>query len=130
MRDDRMRTNRARTTALHPVVYKTMIGCVVLLVGAAWAFLGREGDSALSAAVVTAFALAAVLTPLWLWRLSRRRAGARTSFREWTDSEFECADGRVEARDAAIMVLIAPLAVAVGLSALFVIALLVATGTL
>ena len=125
-----LRRNVPAATALHPAVYAMLATCTLWIVAAAWIFFAGNIYAGLQLAVATFFAVMFLSTPLWLLRLSRRRQSASSEFREWANGEFEIADGRIEARHAAVMVLIAPVAAAVGLTAIGFVAWLAATGAI
>ena len=124
------RRNIRTATALHPAVYAMLVACMLWVLAAAWVFFAGSIYAGLQLAVATFFAGMFLLTPLWLVRLTRNARATTPSFREWADGEFEIADGRIEARHAAAMVLVAPVAVAVGLTAIGFVAWLAATGTI
>ena len=68
------------------------------------------------------------------WILLRFRSGregeAPVSFREWRHGQFDTASGPIEAGQAAIMVLLLPTAIAVGMTAFGLIEFLSAEGVL
>lgn len=115
---DHDRSNRPRSNALHPLVYKLILALTALLVIASWAFVGA-GYGTFSFVVVTAFAAITVglmLSLNHIWRIwSHRPLGRSGSFRDWAHGEMELWQGRLKASDAAIMTLLPIAAVAVGM---------------
>ena len=124
------RRNIRAVTALHPAVYASLVACTFWILAAAWVFFAGSAYAGLQLAVATFFAGMFLLTPFWLLRLTRNARPTTPDFREWADGEFEIAEGAIAARHAAAMVLIAPVAVAVGLTAIGFVAWLTATGTI
>jgi hypothetical protein len=99
-------SNRPSSRDLHPAVVQALIGTALWLVAVLWIFF-------------VFFAAVFIVTPWILARQADRGpAPARLAYRHWADGDFELFDGRTKARDAAVTVLTAPLAVAVGGSAL------------
>jgi hypothetical protein len=116
------RTNRPRSSALHPLVFKLILALTALLVIASWAFVGA-GYGAFSFVVVAAFAVITVGLTLSLYRIwSHRPHGPAGKFHDWAHGEMEVWQGRLKASDAAIMTLLPIAAVAIGM-VLFAIAL-------
>lgn len=134
MSESHLRRNVPQHVDLHPGVYRLLAGSVVWMVLAAWLAFGADAYTALQLAVVVGFALAFLVTPFVLGRLSAARparvARSDTRFREWLDHDFDTNTGSVRARDAAIMILVAPLAGAIGLTAIGLVAWLAASGAL
>jgi hypothetical protein len=124
------RRNVPATTALHPMVYAALVACTLWVVVAAWIFFAGSLYAGLQLAVAAFFAGMFLFTPFWLLRLSRSTSSRSLEFRDWADGDFETADGKIEARHAAAMVLIAPMAVAVGITAIGFVAWLAATGAI
>src|SRR3546814_606432 len=106
-------------TQLHPAVYGGLAGCLIWLVASAWLAFGADGYTALQLAVSTGFAIMFMLVPFCLWMLWQQDNTPKKAspLREWADHELMTASGPVEGKHAAIMVLLAPAAVALGLSA-------------
>ncbi|HEV8680037.1 MAG TPA: hypothetical protein VGQ90_11735 [Stellaceae bacterium] len=115
------RTAPRSSEALHPWVYRTIVGLVFILVLSAWGFFG-PGDSGLALAVVTAFIVIAVAIPLLLWLIWRNNAARRerpadeVPFVAWQARDFEICGGRLKGRDAAVQVLLPIAAVAFGMA--------------
>jgi hypothetical protein len=128
MRTTSPRRNVQVSTGLHPVVYAALAACTLWIVAAIWAFFARDLYSAVQLGVATVFAAMFLATPLVLSRLSGRRNGPTARFREWADGEMEIIDGTVEAKHAFAMVLTAPIACAVGITAIGLVAWLTAIG--
>ena len=130
MHEDRRLSNVPRVSELHPVVYKALAGCVVWSVAALWVLFSREPEMTLQLAVVTAFAAAFVGIPLWLRHLSMTQpASKHLPFAEWSNARFEIVGGTIAAGEAALLVLLAPLSCAIGLTAISIIRLFVVHGS-
>jgi hypothetical protein len=115
MHDDDLRlSNVPRVTGLHPVVYRALAGCVLWSVGALWIFFTRNSETAFQIVAVTFFAIAFVAMPWSLWRIATagKPAVQYPPFSEWRHARFETASGSMTAGSAAMLVLLAPLAVA------------------
>lgn len=124
-------SNRPSSRDLHPAVVQALIGTVLWLVAVLWIFFGGRLYTALQLAVVVFFAAVFIVTPWILARQADRGpAPPRLAYRHWADGDFELFDGRTKARDAAITVMTAPLAVAVGGTALGFVAYAVRVGWL
>jgi len=108
---------RPSVSALHPAIYGMLAGCVVWMMAALWLFFGHDGPTAFML-VVDVFFAAAFLAPLAIIGVSLKseRVQWSSSLRDWLGREFETGQGRVKARDAAIMILIAPAAGAIAIT--------------
>jgi hypothetical protein len=62
--------------------------------------------------------------------MGRRDESPSSSFANWLNGRFDTASGPIEAREAAIMILLIPMAVAVGMTALGLGEFLTAEGVL
>lgn len=124
--------NRPIETALHPAVNLALTGTLVWLLAAIWLAFGAQSYSALQLAIATFLSIIFALVPYTLWLISQRehRPTAAKPFREWAAHELQTASGPVEGKDAAIMVLLAPAAVSLGITVMSVIAVLAAHGLL
>lgn len=117
------RHNRPVSSHLHPFVYASMVGLIAWFVLLAWIFFGGAEYMSLLLAVVSGFFLMAVAIPFVLWRVGRKHLPGpaeedQISFRDWASGEFETCQGRREARDAAIEIILPLAAAAVGMTAM------------
>jgi hypothetical protein len=107
---------------IHPVVYRTILGLLLLLVLSAWAFFGG-GYSGLALAVVSAFIFAAVTIPTILWRISRNRRDPRPrpakapTWHDWLTHDVDTRTGRLSGANAATELLLPIAAVAFAMTA-------------
>lgn len=124
------RRNVETATALHPAVYGALVFFTLWILAAIWLFFAGTAYAMMQLTVCTFFGAMFLLTPLWLYRESRRLPSKASDFRDWADREFEIADGAIEARHAVAMILSAPAAVAVGLTSIGVVARLAAIGAI
>lgn len=111
---------------LHPAIYGVLAGAVLWITLAVWVFFGRDAYTALQLAVVAAFAIAFAVTPAVLWKLSAAKREEAKPLRDWFDGEFDTYTGPVHGAHAAVMVLLAPAACAVGITGIALIAWLAA----
>lgn len=130
MVDQPAKRNVALHAHLHKRVFAALAISVVWMVVACWAFFSQDPYTGLQVAVVTFFAAAFVMTPFCLWILSKKQGDSDLTYREWSKGELDLADGPIEAQHAAIMVMLAPLAGAVGITAIGFVASLAARGLL
>ncbi|HET9149908.1 MAG TPA: hypothetical protein VFO61_05440 [Alphaproteobacteria bacterium] len=111
--DDPRFSNAPRVSGLHPVVYRTLAGCVVWWVGALWLLFSHDSETAFQIAAVTFFAASFVAMPWSLRRIAMagKPAVQYPPFSEWRHARFETASGSMSAGDAAFLVLLAPIGV-------------------
>lgn len=127
------RRNHPTETALHPNVNLALLGTLVWSMAAIWlAFGAADSYLALQLAIITFLAIMVGLVPYALFHLwqAQHRPVAAKSFQQWAGHEFQTASGPVEGKEAAVMVLLAPAAVALGLTVMSLIAVLAANGVL
>ena len=67
------RREAATSEQLHPWIYRTIVGLVLVLILSVWGFVG-PGYSGLALAVVSIFIFIAVAIPIILWRIWRNHA--------------------------------------------------------
>jgi hypothetical protein len=117
------RPNPAASNQLHPVVYKAIIGLALWFVLAAWTFFGTA-DTELVLAIVTILILVAIAIPFTLSQIGRNdgEPGAPQekpeSFGDWASGEFDTAQDRLKAGNAAVEIVLPIAAVAIGITAL------------
>ncbi|HTI88272.1 MAG TPA: hypothetical protein VL966_16840 [Alphaproteobacteria bacterium] len=130
MQDDARFSNVPRVGELHPVIYEVLAGSVVWTVVALTALFSTDSETSLMLAVVGGFAAAFVGIPLWLRKIARsKRAQSKPlPFREWIHARFEVLGGTMAAGEAALLVLLAPVSLAMGLTVASVIRLYIAQG--
>jgi hypothetical protein len=127
--------NRAFSDALHPLLYKVMIGVAVWLVVAAWGFFTGSGHIRIMLAVVTWLVMFTVVLTVTLARIGRRHRARsdgeatanRTSFGDWARGDFGLWEGRTKASIAAIEIFL-PLGAAATAMTLFAIVRAVVVG--
>lgn len=104
---------------VHPVVRNLALGVIAWTVGAVWILFSHSYYGPLLFGVVTGVVITFVLLPTILFRIGRPSNEPQPpTFAEWSHGEFDTATGPIEARDAAILILIVPIAMAVGLTCL------------
>jgi hypothetical protein len=124
-------TNRRRSARVHPVVTRVGIGTIAWTLGAIWILFSRSYYGVLLFGVVTFLVGTFVALPWLLFRFGHRKSDAsETSFTNWLDGDFETASGPVDAREAAVLILLVPMSIAIGMTAFGVLALLSAKGVL
>ncbi len=125
------RANRQRSSSLHPVVARLGIGSILWTLLAIWILFSRSYYGILLFGVVTFLVGMFVALPSLLFRFGRNRGEpGPPRLRDWLDGEFETASGPIEAREAAILILLVPMSIAVGMTAFGLLALLAARGVL
>jgi hypothetical protein len=125
--------NRPAARGVHRAVVRLALGATIWTVLAIWILFSHSYHGILLSGVVTFLAAMFVVLPWVLSRFNRRReppADTAQTFREWREGRFETGSGPVDARDAAIMILLIPMAVAVGMTAIGLLEFLTAAGVL
>lgn len=109
---------------LHPAIYLTAVGLVLLYLTSAWLAFGSAQYMRLALVMVTVLFLMAIALPFLIWRVHQKYAsrpeGSRP-LREWLAGEVETRHGRLSAANAATEALIPIAAVAFGMAALAVV---------
>jgi hypothetical protein len=130
---ERIGANRPAARSVHRAVVRLALGAMTWTVLAIWILFSHSYYGILLFGVVTFLVSMFVVLPWVLSRFNRRREPAADStqtFREWREGRFETGSGPVDARDAAIMILLIPMAVAVGFTAIGLLEFLTAEGVL
>ena len=132
MRDrENPRATRRLWLDLHPLVPRIALGLIVWSVAAVWILFDHSYYALLLHGVVTFLVGAFVVVPWVLMRLGRKsKAPPSPKFGDWAHGKFDTASGPMDAREAAIMVLLLPMAVAIGITAFGLIEFLTITGVL
>ena len=130
MSHDTSRRNRRQSLDVHPVIRRLGIGTILWTVAAIWILFNHSYYGVLLFGVVTLLVAVFVAVPWLLFRLGRRDDASEQSFRDWMDSDFDTASGPVDAREAAVLILLVPLSIAVGMTAFGVLAVLSSAGVL
>ena len=130
MSHDTSRRNRRQSLDVHPVIRRLGIGTILWTVAAIWILFNHSYYGVLLFGVVTLLVAVFVAVPWLLFRLGRRDDASEQTFREWMDSDFDTASGPVDAREAAVLILLVPLSIAVGMTAFGVLAVLSSAGVL
>lgn len=116
---------------VHPVIPRIAIGLTVWSVAAVWVLFDHSYYALLLHGVVTFLVGAFIVLPWVLLRLSRKsNTPPSPKFGDWAHGKLDTASGPIDAREAAIMVLLLPVAVAIGITAFGVIEFLTITGVL
>jgi hypothetical protein len=124
-------TNRRRSASVHPVVARLGIGTIVWTLGAIWVLFSRSYYGILLFGVVTFLVGVFVTLPWLLFRFGRNNAGPSVpTFRNWLDGDFETGNGPIDAREAAVLILLVPFSIAIGMTAFGILAFLSARGVL
>lgn len=124
-------SNRPQWLALHPAVYKLLIGSVAAMFLAVWVFFSQGAYTKLQLAIVAVFLVMFVGVPWVLARLTQSRPQPHgPSFGDWRAGDLSIHTGPIPAGEATLMILIAPAAVVLGIAAISAIAYLAAIGTI
>ena len=113
--------------SVHPAVFRIGTAMAAGMSVAVLFFLGRDGQLDYLIGIVALFTLVSLSLPFLLARLARSGKSS-VPFLRWRRGELEIHTGRMRASEAALLILIAPIASAVGLAALCLIALLASRG--
>jgi hypothetical protein len=115
---ERYGANRPLRDHVHPAIRRIALGLIVWTVGAVWVLFSHSYYGPLLYGFVTLLVGVFVALPMILFRLGPQDKDAPSSFRSWMNGRFDTASGPIEAREAAIMILLIPMAVAAGMTAL------------
>jgi hypothetical protein len=117
---------------LHRTIYRVMIGCAFAMGAGAWLFAGGKGTYSLAFVAVGLFAIVVAIIPSVLSRFARRRAPVpHETLRDWSRGDLEVYDREpIKAPSAALIILMTPLAGAIGLVVLAIVARLVTGGAI
>ncbi len=113
--------NRPVNTALHPLVYKTLVGLVAWLVLSIWLLFDGTHYIELIVAMITVFFVIATGIPVLIWMTWRRRAAhpdrpPDETFRLWATQQFRAWTGDLSGGAAAVQVLLPIAAVSIGMT--------------
>lgn len=123
--------NRRQSLEVHPVIKRIGIATVLWTVAAIWILFSHSYYGILLFGVVSFLTLIFLAVPWLLSRLGHGRNDARgPTFREWADSDFDTASGPIDAREAAVLILLIPVSIAVGMTAFGIVEFLTAKGVL
>jgi hypothetical protein len=127
---ERYGANRPLWEHVHPAIRRIALGLIIWTVGAVWVLFSHSYYGPLLYGVVTLLVGLFVILPMILFRIGRRGTERSPSFADWLHGQLDTASGPIDGRDAAIMILLVPMAVAVGMTALGLIEFLTAEGVL
>ena len=122
MRTHHFHPIRPAQDALHPLVYKTMVGLTLWLVFSVWVLFNRGAYVGLNLLIVTVFFMIAMAIPVALWLTWRRnvpadeQGGTDERFRDWSAHEFATWTGGVSGKEAAMQILLPIAAVCIGMT--------------
>jgi hypothetical protein len=120
-------SEEGRFVAVHPAVFRAGTAMAAGMSLAVLILLGGDGQLDYLIGIVALFTVVSLSLPFLLARLARP-AKQGVSFLRWRRGELEIFTGRMRASEAALLILIAPLASVIGLAALCLIALLASRG--
>jgi hypothetical protein len=130
MRYETLGSNRRRQTRVHPVVARLGLALILWTLAAIWILFAQSHGAVLVFGIVSFLMIVFVALPWLLFRLGRNGAPRPDSFRDWMDSDFETESGPIDAREAAVLILLVPLSIALGMTAFGALALMSASGIL
>jgi hypothetical protein len=115
------RHNLPVNNALHPLVYKSLVGLTVWLVLSIWFLFGGGAYVGLILAMITVFFVIVTGIPILIWLTWRRRAAhpehpPEESFRSWAAQQFSSWTGSLSGGAAAAQILLPIAAVAFGMT--------------
>jgi hypothetical protein len=136
MAKDTIRHNRPVFHALHPTIYKALVGLALLFLLATWLSFGAGGGYIfIVRVVVTGLFFVAAVIPTIIWLTSRRHPDPEhpheqsISFREWWSGDIDTGHGRRKASDAAMEILLPIATAAIGMVAIGIVFHLAAVGS-
>jgi len=106
---------------LHPLVYRTIIALMILLLLSIWVFFDHGAYVGLTLAVITVFFVILASIPLLIWKTWQHNAPTadtqpeNESFGAWEDDEFATWTGKFSGREAAMQTLLPIAAVSIGM---------------
>lgn len=118
-----------RFISVHPAIFRVGAAMAAGMSLAVVILLGRDGQLDYLIGIVALFTLVSLSLPFLLARLARSGKQG-ISFPQWRRGELDIHTGRMRATEAALLILIAPIASTVGLTVLCLIALLASRGAL
>ncbi len=113
--------------SVHPAVFRAGAAMAAGMSVAVLLILGRDGQLDYLIGIVALFTLVSLSLPFLLARLAQMGRQA-VPFLRWRRGELQIHTGRMRASEAALLILIAPIASVVGLTVLCLIALLASRG--
>lgn len=113
--------NQPVNNALHPLVYKTLVGLIVWLVLSIWLLFDGSHYIELIVAMITVFFVIATGIPVLIWMTWRRRVAhpdhpPADTFRLWATQQFRAWSGDLPGGAAAAQVLLPIAAVSIGMT--------------
>jgi hypothetical protein len=111
-----------RTSELHPLIYRAMIGLTIWFVLSVWVLFSRGAYEGVTLSVITLFFVVLVGIPVVLWLTWRRNTDPNEQhvnvapYREWSSGSFETSRGGVSGREASMQILLPIAAVAIGMT--------------
>jgi hypothetical protein len=132
MRHERSGQNRPLWLGVHPMVIRLAVGATIWTVAAVWILFSHSYYGILLFSVISFLVTMFLMLPWVLSRIARETDNPEkhTTFNEWRSGEFDTASGPMKASEAAVMILLIPMAVAVGMTAIGLLELLTAEGVL
>ena len=126
-----LQRNYPTESRLHPAVVAGLVTSVLWIVMVIWLGFHGTREAAFNTVIVAVFALAFLLVPTWLWRLSGQSPQPPlSSLREWLDKDFQIFDGSMPAREAAFTILLLPVICAIEFTVFSICVSLAASGAL
>lgn len=111
-------------------IYEALAASAVAVAVISWVFFSIDLSGVETGGAVAIFTLITLLIPFTIWRTSKWRKANRNipSNRtgDWLKGQFEIWQSRIKSRDAAILALLPPLSVAIGLALIAIVAQLIA----
>lgn len=117
---------------LHKAVVMTLFGSMIWLVTAYWLAFSRSDYATLQLAMVVFFGVIYAGIPFAMSRMAPKPEiqEKQPGYRNWAQGDLDTFTGPAKAGDSAITVLVAPVAIAVGGSAIALVAALAGRGLL
>ena len=133
MSNDLVPRDRPASSGLHPYVYAAIAALALWFIVSVWVAFASDGYTDWLLAVVSGFILILMALPFVLSRVTRDDAddGApRRPFRGWAARELDTWQYRLKGANAAVEVLLPIAAIAFGMTAIGIVALVVSHGAI
>jgi hypothetical protein len=132
MRHERYGGNRPLWLGVHRTVIRLAVGATIWTIAAVWILFSHSYYGILLFGVVSFLVAMFMLLPWVLSHFARKtdNPDEPATFREWRSGEFDTASGPMKGSEAAVLILLIPMAVAVGMTAIGFLEFLTAEGVL
>lgn len=117
--------NLPKRRSLHPVIYAALVGSLLWIILAGWTLIGRDRYMdylLIFITVLMTLFVGATFLISGIWRHRSGQAERVLQLKDWIHSRLETATGLIDARQATFLVLLPPVAVALSIMIILLIA--------